>query len=208
MERIFIGKTPDYEGKSVKVSGWVHSRRDHGKIIFIDLRDRSGILQVVFAPQLGEAYEKAGSLRSEWVVSIEGKINARPKGMQNPALKTGLIEMAAEKIEILNPAETPPFFPDTDGYEINEENRLKYRYIDLRRPRLSNNIKIRHKMIKHIRDYLDAEDFYEIETPDSHKINARRGKRLRRAFALASGKILRIAASASTIQTTFDGIGN
>ncbi len=165
MERIFIEKTPDYEGKSVKVSGWVHSRRDHGKIIFIDLRDRSGILQVVFAPQLGEAYEKAGSLRSEWVVSIEGKINARPQGMQNPALKTGLIEMAAEKIEILNPAETPPFLPDTDGYEINEENRLKYRYIDLRRDRLQKNLRMRDNVINFFRNHMHKNGFVEIETP-------------------------------------------
>ena len=132
MERIFIEKTPDYKDKSVKVCGWVHSRRNHGKIIFIDLRDRSGILQVVFVPQAEEAYKLAESLRSEWVVSIEGKINSRPKGMENPDIKTGLIEMQAGKLEILNPAETPPFSPDADGYEINEETRLKYRYIDLR----------------------------------------------------------------------------
>jgi aspartyl-tRNA synthetase len=165
MERIFIENTPKFEGKNVKVCGWVHTRRDHGKLIFIDLRDRSGILQVVFSPQLGKAYERAGDLRSEWVISVEGKINSRPKGMQNSNLKTGLIEMAAEKLEILNPSETPPFLPDTDGHEINEEIRLKYRYIDLRRPRLAKNIRMRHKLIKHIRDYFDAEGFYEIETP-------------------------------------------
>jgi len=165
MERIFIEKTPDYIGKDVKVCGWVHSRRDHGKIIFIDLRDRTGILQVVFTPQLGDAYEKAGSLRSEWVVSIEGKINLRPKGLENPNIKTGSVELAAEKLEILNPSETPPFLPDTNGYEINEETRLKYRYLDLRRPRLAKNLKMRHKVIKHIRDYFDSQGFYEIETP-------------------------------------------
>ncbi len=165
MERIFIEKTPDYKDKSVKVCGWVHSRRNHGKIIFIDLRDRSGILQVVFVPQAEEAYKLAESLRSEWVVSIEGKINSRPKGMENPDIKTGLIEMQAGKLEILNPAETPPFSPDADGYEINEETRLKYRYIDLRRPRLAKNIRMRHEAIKHIRDFFDANGFYEIETP-------------------------------------------
>ena len=165
MERIFIEKTPDYKDKSVKVCGWVHSRRNHGKIIFIDLRDRSGILQVVFVPQAEEAYKLAESLRSEWVVSIEGKINSRPKGMENPDIKTGLIEMQAGKLEILNPAEPPPFSPDADGYEINEETRLKYRYIDLRRPRLAKNIRMRHEAIKHIRDFFDANGFYEIETP-------------------------------------------
>jgi aspartyl-tRNA synthetase len=118
-----------------------------------------------FSPQLGEAYEKAGSLRSEWVVSIEGKINFRPKGSENPNIKTGSVEMAAEKLEILNPSETPPFLPDTDGYEINEETRLKYRYIDLRRPRLAKNLRLRHKIIKEIRDFLDSKGFSEIETP-------------------------------------------
>ncbi len=158
-------KTPDYEGENVKVCGWVHTRRDHGKLIFIDLRDKSGILQVVFAPQLGEAYEKAGDLRSEWVISVEGKINQRPKGMENSELKTGSIEMQAEKLEILNPSETPPFLPDTDGYEINEETRLKYRYLDLRRPRLAKNLEIRHKVLKFIRDFLTDKNFIEIETP-------------------------------------------
>ena len=166
-------KTPDFEGKNVKVSGWVHTRRDHGKIIFIDLRDKTGILQIVFTPRLnsgrasqnGDIYKLADSLRSEWVISVEGKINARPKGMENPSIKTGLIEMSAEKLEILNPAETPPFLPDTDGYEINEETRLKYRYLDLRRPRLTKNLETRHKVIKYIRDYLDAKGFTEIETP-------------------------------------------
>ncbi len=173
MARIFIEQTPEYEDQNVKVSGWVHTRRDHGKIIFIDLRDRSGILQVVFTPRLrsGQApensavYELAQQLRSEWVISIEGKIGQRPKGMENPELKTGSVEMQAEKLEILNPAETPPFLPDTNGYEINEETRLKYRYIDLRRPRIAKNLRMRHKLIKHIRDYLDAEGFFEIETP-------------------------------------------
>ncbi len=173
VERIFIEKTPDYEGKNVKICGWVHSRRDHGKIIFIDLRDRSGIIQVVFTPRLNsgqapqneEIYKFADSLRSEWVVSIEGKINIRPKGMQNTAIKTGSIEMAAEKLEVLNSAETPPFLPDTNGYEVNEENRLRYRYIDLRRPRLTGNIRLRHRLVKHIRDYLDSKGFLEIETP-------------------------------------------
>lgn len=165
MERIFVEKTPDHAEKNVKVCGWVHSRRDHGKIIFIDLRDRTGILQIVFVPSNKGVYEIAESLRSEWVISVEGKIGQRPKGMENPELKTGLIEMQAEKIEILNNAITPPFSPDANGYEINEETRLKYRYIDLRRPRLQKNLKMRHRLIKYIRDYLDDEGFMEIETP-------------------------------------------
>ena len=140
-------------------------KRSHGKIIFIDLRDRTGILQVVFTPQTGDAYKLAESLRSEWVVSIEGKINERPKGMVNADIKTGSVEMSAEKMEVLNSSETPPFLPDTNGYEIGEENRLKYRYIDLRRPRLQKNLEMRHKVNKFIRDYLTGKNFIEIETP-------------------------------------------
>ncbi len=165
MERIFIEKTSDYAGKNVKVSGWVHSKRNHGKIIFIDLRDRTGIRQVIFSPQTGVAYKLVESLRSEWVVSIEGKINNRPKGMINTNIKTGSVEMSGEKMEILNSSETPPFLPDTDGYEIGEENRLKYRYIDLRRSRLQKNLEMRHKVNKFIRDYLTGKNFVEIETP-------------------------------------------
>ncbi len=165
MERIFIEKTPDYAGKNVKVSGWVHSKRSHGKIIFIDLRDRTDILQVVFTPQTGDAYKLAESLRSEWVVSIEGKINERPKGMINADIKTGSVEMSGEKMEILNSSKTPPFLPNTNGYEIGEENRLKYRYIDLRRSRLQKNLEMRHKVNKFIRDYLTGKNFVEIETP-------------------------------------------
>ncbi len=165
MERIFIEETPNKEGKNAKICGWVHSRRDHGKIIFIDLRDRSGIIQIVFVPSNKEAYKIADSLRSEWVIAVEGKIGKRPKGMENPAIPTGLIEMSAEKLEILSAAETPLFLPDTDGYEINEETRLKNRYLDLRRPRLYKNLEMRHKIIKRIIEFLDAENFIQIETP-------------------------------------------
>ncbi len=164
-ERIFIEKTPDYEGKDVKICGWVHSRRNHGKIIFIDLRDRSGIIQVVFTPQNEEIYKLADSLRSEWVIAIEGKINIRPKGMQNATIKTGSIEMQAEKLEVLNPAETPPFAIDDDGRNINEEIRMKYRYLDLRRSRMQKNIRMRDKVISFFREYMHKNDFVEIETP-------------------------------------------
>ncbi len=165
MERIFIEETPNKAGENIKVSGWVHSRRDHGKIIFIDLRDRTGILQIVFTPQSGDIYKIADSLRSEWVIAVEGKIGKRPKGMENSAMPTGLIEMSAENLEVLSRAETPPFLPNTDGYEINEETRLKYRYLDLRRPRLYKNLEVRHKITKKISDYLDAKGFINIETP-------------------------------------------
>ncbi|MBD3282544.1 MAG: aspartate--tRNA ligase [Candidatus Portnoybacteria bacterium] len=162
MERINILKTTEYAGKKVKVCGWVHSRRDHGKLIFIDLRDRSGLLQVVFS---GELYEKANKLRSEWVVEIEGVVNERPKGMINDELATGQIEMKAERLEILNKSETPPFEVSEGSEGIKEEIRLKYRYLDLRTERMKNNIVLRHKVVKLIRDYLDEKEFLEIETP-------------------------------------------
>ena len=129
MDRIAIKETIKKIGDKVNVKGWVHTRRDHGKLIFIDLRDRSGILQIVFPPDLSES---AGELRSEWVISVEGTIEKRPEGMVNKNIAFGTIELKAEKLEILNKAETPPFAVDTDGYEFDEERRLKYRYLDIR----------------------------------------------------------------------------
>lgn len=141
------------------VCGWVDTRRDHGKLIFIDLRDRTGKIQIVCGTGAAE------KLRSEWVVSIEGEIKKRPENMINANVELGDLEVSAEKIEILNEAKTPAFDLATDGYEVNEEVRLKYRYLDLRRPRLQKNLRVRHKIIKFIRDYLDEKDFVEIETP-------------------------------------------
>ncbi len=150
-------------GANVKLSGWVHARRDHGKLIFIDLRDRSGIVQMVFLPKK-ESYELAGKLRPEWVISVEGKVNQRPKGMENLKMPSGEIEIEVEKLEILNEAETTPFEIDSET-EVNEEIRLKYRYLDLRRERMKNNIFLRHKVINFFRNFLVAKGFWEIETP-------------------------------------------
>jgi aspartyl-tRNA synthetase len=170
MKRIAIEETIKYAGERVKVAGWVHSRRDHGKLIFIDLRDRSGLLQVVFQPTAGHPkgdsssiYKQANSLRPEWVISVEGIINKRPKGMINKELATGKVELKAEKLEILSKAKTPPF-EITGDKKISEEMRLKYRYLDLRRERMKQNIIFRHKVVKLIRDYLDRKGFLEIET--------------------------------------------
>ena len=165
MERISILETINKPGEKVKISGWVHNRRNHGKIIFIDLRDRSGIIQVVFTPDNKSTYELAEQLRSEWVISIEGLINKRPDKMVNANLKTGTVEMQAEKLEIINKAETIPFAIDTDGYEINEEIRLKYRYLDIRRERIKENLILRHKVVQYIRNFLSDKKFIEIETP-------------------------------------------
>lgn len=163
--RVLTKEIINKEGESVELMGWVATRRDHGKLIFIDLRDRSGIAQVVFLPKPEELRQSADKLRQEWVVKLTGKINRRPKGMENPEIITGEFEIQAEKLEILNYSETPPIAIDTDGYEIGEETRMKYRYLDLRRPRLQKNLKKRAEIIKYIRDFLIEKDFVEIETP-------------------------------------------
>lgn len=171
MKKIWIKETKDkiglpaQAGQEVFVAGWVQARRDHGKLIFIDLRDRSGILQVVFIPQNKEVYEKAQQLRSEWVVGLKGQINQRPKGMENAEIPTGQVEMLATSIEIYSEAKTPAFSVETDGKELDEAQRLKYRYLDLRRPRLQKNLIMRHKIEMFMRQWLTERDFVEIETP-------------------------------------------
>ena len=164
IKRIPIIETTEKTGQLVKLNGWVHSRRDHGKIIFIDLRDKSGLIQIVFLPENKEIYQLANALRPEWVISLEGKVQNRPKGMENPKIPTGKIEVAVEKLEILNQAKTPPF-EISEEKEINEEVRLKYRYLDLRRERMKNNLILRHKVVKFIRDFMNDKGFLEIETP-------------------------------------------
>lgn len=164
MKRILIKETVGKVGEVAKVSGWVHARRDHGKIVFIDLRDRTGLLQVVFVPG-SKAYDKVAEIRPEWVISIEGNINARPERMVNKDIASGTVEMEAIDIEVLNSAKTPPFEIDKDTKGIDEELRLKYRYLDLRSDRLNKNITLRHNVIKFFREYLWKEDFREIETP-------------------------------------------
>lgn len=152
-------------GKEVTLAGWVHRRRDHGELIFLDLRDREGMTQIVFDPQInGEAHALAESLRSEFVVSILGEVVARPDGMTNKNVANGDIEIHVKHMEILNPSKTPPFGIDQDQ-DINEELRLKYRYLDLRRQRMQDNLKLRHQVIKRIRDYFSDNGFLEIETP-------------------------------------------
>lgn len=165
MDRIYTKDTINKIGKEILLKGWVDARRDHGKLIFIDLRDRSGIVQLVFSPRKEKTLKVAEGLRPEWVIEIEGLIKERPPAMFNPEIETGKIEIEVENIKILNSAKTPPFDLASDGYEINEETRLKYRYLDLRRKRLLNNLILRHKVIKYIRNFLDEKGFIEIETP-------------------------------------------
>jgi len=149
------------ENEEVELYGWVHARRDHGKLVFIDLRDRSGLAQVVLGPNVPSAKE----LRLEYVVRLKGKIQARPPKLVNDNMPTGKYEVSATELEILNASEAMPISVDTTGYEINEETRLQYRYVDLRRERLTKNLIARHKIIKSIRDFLSERDFIEVETP-------------------------------------------
>ena len=174
--RILTKEIISNEGQEVELAGWVGARRDHGKIIFIDLRDRSGIAQLVFTPRqsqgvgTGQAPQKdvyalAETLRPEWVISVKGKVAKRPKGMENPELPTGQVEVQVSHLEVLAEAETPPIAVDTDGYEVSEDVRMENRYIDLRRPRLQRNLRMRHKVLQFCRDFLTERDFVEIETP-------------------------------------------
>lgn len=153
------------EGETVVLKGWVQKRRDLGGLIFIDLRDRTGIVQVVFNPDVSkEALAIADGVRSEYVLDVQGKVVLREKGTENPKLKTGKIEIHCEKVSVLNESKTPPFMIDNNA-EITEEMRLKYRYLDLRRPVMYETLKLRHKTVRAIRDFLDSEAFIEVETP-------------------------------------------
>lgn len=152
-------------GNEVVLMGWVLRRRDHGGVIFIDLRDREGITQVVFNPEADKAvHAKAHSIRNEYVLAVRGKVDARPEGMVNPNLHTGAIEVLVSELKILNPAITPPFLVE-DNIDVSENVRLKYRHLDLRRPQMQRNLVLRHKAGAAVRQYLNNQDFLDLETP-------------------------------------------
>ncbi|MDP6782708.1 MAG: aspartate--tRNA ligase [Dehalococcoidia bacterium] len=152
-------------GRRVALCGWVHRRRDHGGLAFLDLRDRDGLVQVVVNPQTSPgAHEVVGQVRAEFVLRVEGEVTRRPAGTENPRLSTGEVEVLVQGMEVLNPSLTPPFSIAED-LEVDEALRLKYRYLDLRRERLRNNLVLRHRVVKFIRDFLDARGFIEVETP-------------------------------------------
>ena len=152
-------------GQEVNLAGWVHRRRDHGGVTFLDLRDRSGLVQIVANPDISsQAHEAAADVRNEWVIKVAGVVRKRPKGLENPNLPTGEIEIEINQLDVLNPANTPPFVINEEA-EVDEHVRLRYRYLDLRRDRMRKNLELRHHVVKYIRDFLSQRDFWEIETP-------------------------------------------
>jgi aspartyl-tRNA synthetase len=154
----------EHEGATVTLAGWVDTRRDHGGVAFLDLRDRSGLVQVVADPEAGEALEAAHRVRSEWVVKVTGTVRVRPEGMRNDKLDTGEIEVAAQSLEVLSAAETPPF-PVEDGIDVSEEHRLRHRYIDLRRPEMRAVLQLRARTNAVMRRVVEEHGFVEVETP-------------------------------------------
>jgi len=164
MQRTYIRELKEKKGEEVRVNGWVDVRRDQGKLIFLDIRDSSGRVQSVVLPG-AEAMEIAKELRSEWVVEILAQVNERPEKNRNANEENGDIELEVKEIKVLNKAETPAFDVRSDGREIGDESRLEYRYLDLRRSRMQKNLFMRHKVVKHIRDFLSEKNFIEVETP-------------------------------------------
>ena len=149
-------------GEEISVCGWVHRRRDHGGVIFVDLRDREGLLQVVFDPDRAEIFAEAERIRGEYVLAVKGKVRQRPEGTINPSMKTGQVEVLAHELVTLNDSETPPFHHDENA---NEELRLKYRYLDLRREEMLGNLRLRHAVTRAMRNFLDTSGFIDVETP-------------------------------------------
>lgn len=166
MKRTNINNVPKELNKEVELKGWIDVRRDHGKLIFFDMRDRSGKVQLVVPPSDKELHALAATLRPEWVVSVRGTVNPRPEAMKNPKEgPAGEVEVKVNFIEIISEAKTPPFEVGTDGYEVGEDVRMKYRYVDLRRERLKNNLLKRSEVTRFIRNFLADKGFVEVETP-------------------------------------------
>lgn len=157
--------TESHIDQEVELSGWVHRRRDHGGVIFIDLRDREGIAQVVFDPDVQESFQIAEQVRNEFVIRIKGRVRQRPEGTVNPDMKTGQIEVLGKQLEVLNKSETPPFQLDDADDEISEEIRLRYRYIDMRRQPMLERLRMRSDIVRGLRNFLDNNGFYDMETP-------------------------------------------
>ena len=198
-----------HAGQTVTLAGWVHRRRDHGGVIFFDLRDRYGIVQITINPNLSkETLEVIADIRFEWVLQITGKVEKRPAGMENPKMETGEIEVIATEINVLNPAKTLPFMVSGEEQEADENTRLKYRYLDLRRERMSRNLILRHRVVKFMRDYLDKLGFLEIETPILFKATPEGARDYLVPSRVYPWTILCLASITSTIETIIDGGGS
>jgi aspartyl-tRNA synthetase len=166
MQRIYIKDTAEKTGEEVKLNGWIAVRRDHGKLIFLDLRDKTGIIQLVVNPKVSaEAHAAAADVRNEYVLEVEGKINPRMENQINTELATGKIELEVTKLTVLSKAQALPFEVNVDTKKVNEEARMKYRYLDLRSDRMTKNLRLRYKAATLVREYLNKEGFVEIETP-------------------------------------------
>ncbi len=151
-------------GQEVELCGWTHRRRDHGGVIFIDLRDRDGLIQLVYDPDLPDVFSIAEQVRNEFVLRVRGRVRSRPEGSLNPDLPTGEVEVLGLELEILNSSDTPPFQLD-EHENVSEEVRLRYRYVDLRRPEMIKNMRLRAAITRSLRGYLDEKGFLDIETP-------------------------------------------
>src|SRR5579872_1187251 len=149
-------------GQEITVAGWVHRRRDHGGVIFVDLRDREGLLQIVFDPDAAEIFKEAERLRNEFVIRVKGRVRERPSGTTNPHLASGRVEVLAKELELLNRSEPLPFQLDE---QVSEELRLKYRYLDLRRDVMTQRLRLRHRLTRSMRAFLDSNGFIDLETP-------------------------------------------
>lgn len=163
--RILTRDIHEHVGEEIKLFGSIDVRRDHGKLIFIDFRDWTGLAQVVFLPNNKELHEKASALRSEWVVALTGTVQKRPEGLVNKNIASGAFEIVATDLEVLSEAKTPPIEVQGDGLDIGEESRMKYRYVDLRRARMQKNLRMRAKVFQLIRNFLSTDEFVEVETP-------------------------------------------
>ena len=164
-QRTLAIDTPTKAGETIMLAGWVHTRRDHGGLIFIDLRDHTGLVQLVINPEQTEAFRLAESLRDEFVIRASGVVTERGEGLKNPNIASGNVEIVVENLEILNRAETLPIQPFAEENQAGEDLRFKYRYLDLRRPKMQQMLKKRAEMYQCIHQYMDARDFIEIQTP-------------------------------------------
>ncbi|MDO4661095.1 MAG: aspartate--tRNA ligase [Candidatus Saccharibacteria bacterium] len=164
-QRILANQTPDYTGQTITVAGWVHARRDHGGLIFIDLRDHTGLVQLVVSPEQAAAFALAEHARDEYVLRVRGEVRQRGEGLANPNIASGSIELAVSELEVLNKAKTLPIQPFSETNQANEDLRFAYRYLDLRRPKLQTMLRHRADMYRRMRQYMDKHDFIEIQTP-------------------------------------------